>query len=39
MSNSCWGLENKDWDMSKHAQMLAEVNLRPVIVDAGIVKE
>ncbi|MHC8361319.1 toxin VasX [Pseudomonas sp. LS2P72] len=38
MQGSCWGIENKQWDMAKHAQGLAEVNLRPIITDAGIVK-
>ncbi|WP_426206869.1 hypothetical protein [Pseudomonas sp. TWP3-1] len=39
MLNCCWGMDDKNWDMPKHAQGLAEANLRPVIVDAGIIKD
>jgi hypothetical protein len=38
MQDCCWGIENKQWDMAKHAQGLAEVNLHPIVTDVGIVK-
>ncbi|CAI8722987.1 PH domain-containing protein [Pseudomonas sp. IT-P44] len=36
MISSCWGKENKNWDMDTHKQGLAESNLRPVITDLGL---
>ncbi|WPN76821.1 toxin VasX [Pseudomonas germanica] len=33
MLNCCWGVENKNWDMTTHSQILAEANLRPTITD------
>ncbi|WP_407292991.1 toxin VasX [Stutzerimonas zhaodongensis] len=38
MLNSCWGLEDQDWDWPTHSQHLAEATLRPEISDKGTIE-